>query len=134
MNDKITEAHRDRSAYIHILQSTPQQVQQNVESSRRQYALQERAGTLGFNSVVVVDDDLGISGAGGQQRRGFSRLLAAVCNGEVGAVFALEASRLARNNRDWHHLIDLCVLTRTLVVDADGIYDPRLLNDCFFLA
>jgi DNA invertase Pin-like site-specific DNA recombinase len=133
MNDKITEAHRDRSAYIYIRQSTPQQVQQNVESSRRQYALQERAGTLGFNSVVVVDDDLGISGAGGQQRPGFSRLLAAVCNGEVGAVFALEASRLARNNRDWHHLIDLCVLTRTLVVDADGIYDPRLLNDRLLL-
>jgi DNA invertase Pin-like site-specific DNA recombinase len=133
MNDKITEAHRDRSAYIYIRQSTLQQVQHNVESNRRQYALKERAATLGFNSVVVVDDDLGISGAGTQQRPGFSRLLAAVCNGEVGAVFALEASRLARNNRDWHHLIDLCVLTRTLVVDADGIYDPRLLNDRLLL-
>lgn len=133
MNDKITEAHRDRSAYIYIRQSTLQQVQHNVESNRRQYALRERAGALGFSSVVVVDDDLGISGAGTQQRPGFSRLLAAVCNGEVGAVFALEASRLARNNRDWHHLIDLCVLTRTLVVDADGIYDPRLLNDRLLL-
>lgn len=133
MNDKITEAHRDRSAYIYIRQSTLQQVQHNVESNRRQYALRERAATLGFSSVVVVDDDLGISGAGTQQRPGFSRLLAAVCNAEVGAVFALEASRLARNNRDWHHLIDLCVLTRTLVVDADGIYDPRLLNDRLLL-
>lgn len=133
MNDKITEAHRDRSAYIYIRQSTLQQVQHNVESNRRQYALRERAATLGFSSVVVVDDDLGISGAGTQQRPGFSRLLAAVCDGEVGAVFALEASRLARNNRDWHHLIDLCVLTRTLVVDADGIYDPRLLNDRLLL-
>ena len=133
MNDKITEAHLDRSAYIYIRQSTLQQVQHNLESNRRQYALKERAGTLGFSSVVVVDDDLGISGAGTQQRPGFSRLLAAVCNGEVGAVFALEASRLARNNRDWHHLIDLCVLTRTLVVDADGIYDPRLLNDRLLL-
>lgn len=133
MNDKITESHRDRAAYIYIRQSTLQQVQQNVESNRRQYALRERAATLGFNSVVVVDEDLGISGAGTQQRPGFSRLLAAVCNGEVGAVFALEASRLARNNRDWHHLIDLCVLTRTLVVDADGIYDPRLLNDRLLL-
>ena len=133
MNDKITEAHRERSAYIYIRQSTLQQVQHNLESNRRQYALRERAGTLGFSSVVVVDDDLGISGAGTQQRPGFSRLLAAVCNGEVGAVFALEASRLARNNRDWHHLIDLCVLTRTLVVDADGIYDPRLLNDRLLL-
>jgi DNA invertase Pin-like site-specific DNA recombinase len=133
MNDKITDAHRDRSAYIYIRQSTLQQVQHNVESNRRQYALRERASTLGFSSVVVVDDDLGISGAGTQQRPGFSRLLAAVCDGEVGAVFALEASRLARNNRDWHHLIDLCVLTRTLVVDADGIYDPRLLNDRLLL-
>ena len=133
MNEKITLAHRDRCAYIYIRQSTLQQVQQNVESHRRQYALRERAGTLGFNSVVVIDEDLGISGAGTQQRPGFSRLLAAVCNGEVGAVFALEASRLARNNRDWHHLIDLCVLTRTLVVDADGIYDPRLLNDRLLL-
>jgi DNA invertase Pin-like site-specific DNA recombinase len=133
MNDKITEAHRERSAYIYIRQSTLQQVHHNLESNRRQYALRERAATLGFSSVVVVDDDLGISGAGTQQRPGFSRLLAAVCNGEVGAVFALEASRLARNNRDWHHLIDLCVLTRTLVVDADGIYDPHLLNDRLLL-
>lgn len=133
MNDKITEAHRDRSAYIYIRKSTLQQVQHNVESNRRQYALRERAAALGFNSVIVVDDDLGVSGSGTQQRPGFSRLLAAVCNGEVGAVFALEASRLARNNRDWHHLIDLCVLTRTLVVDADGIYDPRLLNDRLLL-
>lgn len=133
MNDKLTEAHLNRSAYIYIRQSTLQQVQHNVESNRRQYALRERAATLGFSSVVVVDDDLGISGSGIQQRPGFSRLLAAVCNGEVGAVFALEASRLARNNRDWHHLIDLCVLTRTLVVDADGVYDPGLVNDRLLL-
>ena len=133
MNEKITEEHRGRSAYIYIRQSTLQQVQHNVESNRRQYALTERAKTLGFSSVIVVDDDLGISGAGTRGRPGFSRLLAAVCNGEVGAVFALEASRLARNNRDWHHLIDLCVLTRTVVVDADGIYDPRILNDRLLL-
>lgn len=133
MNDKITQAHRDRAAYIYVRQSTLQQVQHNMESNRRQYALRERAETLGFHTVIVVDDDLGVSGAGTQQRPGFSRLLAAVCNAEVGAVFALEASRLARNNRDWHHLIDLCVLTRTLVVDADGIYDPRLLNDRLLL-
>ena len=133
MNDKITEAHRNRAAYIYIRQSTLQQVQHNVESNKRQYDLRDRATTLGFNSVVVVDDDLGISGAGTQQRPGFSRMLAAVCNGDVGAVFALEASRLARNNRDWHHLIDLCMLTRTLVVDADGIYDPRILNDRLLL-
>jgi len=133
MNEKITEDHLERAAYIYIRQSTPQQVQQNLESQRRQYALEDRARALGFEAVIVIDDDLGVSGAGSHQRPGFSRLLAAVCNGEVGAVFALEASRLARNNRDWHHLIDLCVLTRTLVIDADGIYDPRLLNDRLLL-
>src|SRR6185437_11869054 len=78
-------------------------------------------------------DDQGISGAGDHQRPGFGRLLAAVCEGRAGAVLALEASRLARNNRDWHHLIDLCVLTDTLVIDADGVYDPRLLNDRLLL-
>src|SRR5207344_1299391 len=89
--------------------------------------------TTGFASVVVVDDDLGRSGTGGQDRPGFGRLLAAVCEGTVGAVFALEASRLARNNRDWHHLIDLCALTATVLVDEDGVYDPRLLNDRLLL-
>ena len=133
MNEKITATHRDRAAYVYIWQSTLQQVQHNVESNRRQYALRERAKALGFSSVIVVDDDLGISGTGSRDRPGFSRLLTAVCNGEAGAVFALEASRLARNNRDWHHLIDLCVLTQTLVIDADGIYDPRMLNDRLLL-
>ena len=133
MNEKISSNHLERAAYIYIRQSSLHQVQHNVESSRRQYALKDRALLLGFEAVIVVDDDLGVSGAGNQERPGFSRLLAAVCNGEVGAVFALEASRLARNNRDWHHLIDLCVLTKTLVIDADGIYDPRLLNDRLLL-
>jgi DNA invertase Pin-like site-specific DNA recombinase len=133
MNDKITNKHLERAAYVYVRQSTMQQVRHNVESGRRQYELQDRARELGFETVVVVDDDLGISGAGGHERPGFARLLAAVCNGEVGGVFALEASRLARNNRDWHHLIDLCVLTETVVVDGDGIYDPRLLNDRLLL-
>src|ERR1700693_1178761 len=78
-------------------------------------------------------EDLGISGAGHHDRPGFSRLLTAICDGRVGAGLAMEASRLARNNRDWHHLIDLCVLTQTLVVDAEGIYDLRLLNDRLLL-
>ncbi|MEZ5324129.1 MAG: recombinase family protein [Verrucomicrobiales bacterium] len=133
MNEKITNKHLDRTAYVYIRQSTLQQVRHNVESGRRQYQLEDRARELGFEAVVVVDDDLGISGAGSHERPGFTRLLAAVCNGEVGGVFALEASRLARNNRDWHHLIDLCVLTETVVIDADGIYDPRLLNDRLLL-
>ena len=82
---------------------------------------------------MVIDEDLGVSGSGSRERPGFGRLLTAVCNGEAGAVFALEASRLARNNRDWHHLVDLCVFTETLVVDAEGIYDPRILNDRLLL-
>ncbi len=133
MNDKITAEHLSRPAYVYIRQSTLQQVRLNVESKRRQYGLEERARGLGFSKVVVVDDDLGLSGSGSRERPGFGRLLAAVCNGGVGAVFALEASRLARNSRDWHHLIDLCVLTRTLVIDADGIYDPRMVNDRLLL-
>ena len=133
MNDKITSKHLERAAYVYVRQSTLQQVRHNVESNRRQYALETRARELGFSTIVIVDDDLGISGAGSRERPGFARLLAAVCNGEVGGVFALEASRLARNNRDWHHLIDLCVFTETIVVDAEGIYDPRLLNDRLLL-
>jgi DNA invertase Pin-like site-specific DNA recombinase len=133
MNDKIGSTQLERAAFVYIRQSTLQQVRHNLESNRRQYELQDRARELGFHKVVVIDDDLGISGSGSRERPGFGRLLTAVCNGDVGAVFALEASRLARNNRDWHHLIDLCVLTETVVVDADGIYDPRLLNDPLLL-
>jgi DNA invertase Pin-like site-specific DNA recombinase len=133
VSDKISDKQLGRAAYVYIRQSTLQQVRHNLESNRRQYALRERALELGFPEVVVIDDDLGISGAGHRERPGFGRLLAAVCDGKVGAVFALEASRLARNNRDWHHLIDLCVLTETVVVDAEGIYDPRLLNDRLLL-
>ena len=105
------------------------QVHNHRESRRRQYDLTARAGQLGFSDIVVIDEDQGRSGSGAEERPGFGRLLAAVCEGRVGAVLALEASRLARNNRDWHHLIDLCALTGTLVIDDDGVYDPRLLND-----
>ena len=117
MNDKIRPVHLQRAAYVYIRQSTLHQVRNHLESQRRQYELRERAKELGFNEVVVIDEDLGVSGSGNRERRGFGRLLAAVCEGQVGAVLALEASRLARNNRDWHHLIDLCVITDTLVID-----------------
>jgi DNA invertase Pin-like site-specific DNA recombinase len=109
------------------------QVRNNLESQRRQYGLDERARDLGFTEVHVIDEDLGRSGSGVQDRPGFARLLAVVCEARVGAVLAIEASRLARNNREWHHLVDLCSLTETLVIDHDGVYDPRLLNDRLLL-
>ena len=127
--EKIRPTHRERAAYVYIRQSTLQQVRHHQESQRRQYELQQLARELGFAQVLVIDDDLGVSGSGSKERPGFGRLLTAVCEGKVGGVLALEASRLARNNRDWHHLIDLCVLTDTLVIDGDGVYDPRQLND-----
>jgi DNA invertase Pin-like site-specific DNA recombinase len=131
--EKIQATHRERSAYVYIRQSSMQQVRHAKEGQQRQYALEARAQELGFPRVEVIDDDLGKSGSGAVERPGFGRLLTAVCEGTVGAVFALEASRLARNNRDWHHLIDLCAMTDTLVIDEDGVYDPRSVNDRLLL-
>jgi len=133
MSEKIQPSHTERDAYVYLRQSSMQQVRTRLEGQRRQYDLQERALALGFQRVVVIDEDLGRSGTGSVERPGFGRLLAAVCSGKVGAVLALEASRLARNNRDWHHLIDLCAMADTLVIDHDGIYDPSLLNDWLLL-
>ena len=133
MSEKIKAHHLERAAYVYVRQSTPHQVRNHLESKERQYALAARAEQLGFQQVVVIDEDLGRSGAGLQERPGFGRLLACVCQGLAGAVLALEASRLARNNRDWHHLVDLCALTETLLIDSDGIYDPRQLNDRLIL-
>jgi len=109
------------------------QVLGNLESQKRQYALADAARAAGFVSVTVIDDDLGRSGSGLAARPGFQRLVAELCAGAVGAVFCLEASRLARNGRDWHHLVDLCALTSALVIDPDGAYDPRLINDRLLL-
>ena len=133
MNEKINAEHLQRAAYVYIRQSSAHQVRHHKEGQRRQYELAERARGLGFREVVVIDEDLGRSGSGREERPGFGRVLAGVCQGEVGAVLALEASRLARNNRDWHHLVDLCALTATLIIDADGIYEPRELNDRLLL-
>jgi DNA invertase Pin-like site-specific DNA recombinase len=133
MNDKIRPEHRQRAAYVYVRQSTQYQVRHHREGQQRQYDLEPRARQLGFGQVVVIDEDLGRSGSGMQERPGFGRLLAAVCQGLAGAVLALEASRLARNNRDWHHLVDLCALTGTLIIDDDGIYDPKVLNDRLLL-
>jgi len=124
----ITADHLTRSAIVYIRQSTFHQVTNNIESGRRQYGLVERARQLGWNDVQVIDDDLGRSG-GGIARPGFEKLLAAICERRVGAVFSIEASRLARNGRDWHTLLEFCGLVGTLIIDEDGIYDPRMPND-----
>jgi len=125
---KITPDHLVRSAHVYIRQSTLDQVHRNHESRRRQYGLAERARQLGWGDVVVIDDDLAISGDG-VKRPGFERLLVAICEGRVGAVLTIEASRLARNGRDWHTLLEFCGLVNCLIMDEDGIYDPRLPND-----
>ena len=129
---KITADHLGRGAFVYIRQSTADQLLHNPESRRRQYGLADRGRQLGWTAVEVIDDDLGRSG-GGINRPGFERLLAAICAGRVGAVFAIEASRLARNGRDWHTLIEFCGLVGTVIVDEDGIYNPRHPNDRLLL-
>lgn len=122
-----------RKAVVYVRQSTSQQVQSNLESQRRQYELVEVARRRGFSSVEVIDDDLGRSASGAVARPGFDRLVAALCAGQVGAVLCLDASRLARNGRDWHHLLELCGLVEARVIDLDGVYDPCRPNDRLLL-
>ena len=129
---KISLDHLARSAVVYVRQSTAEQVAHNLESQRRQYGLAERARLLGWHDVEVIDDDLGRS-AGGVRRPGFERLLAAICEGRVGAVMSVEASRLARNGRDWHTLLEFCGLVGTVIVDEDGVYDPASPNDRLLL-
>ncbi len=129
---KITADHLARRACVYVRQSTPGQVRHNLESQRLQYALVDRARTLGWQDVDVIDDDLGISGSG-THRPGFERLLRALCSGQVGAVFSIEASRLARNGRDWHTLLEFCSVVGALLIDAENLYDPRLTNDRLLL-
>jgi len=129
---RITSEHLGRGAYVYVRQSTADQVLNNHESRRRQYALVDRARALGWNTVEVIDDDLGRSGSG-IARPGFEKLLAAICEGRVGGVVSIEASRLARNGRDWHTLLEFCGLVGTVIVDEDGVYDPRHPNDRLLL-
>ena len=133
-HQKITGAHLNRKAYLYVRQSTLRQVFENTESTKRQYALRERAVALGwpFENVVVIDSDLGQSGAD-SDREGFQKLVAAVGIGEVGVVLGLEVSRLARNNADWHRLLEICALTDTLILDEDGLYNPAHFNDRLLL-
>lgn len=130
--NKIGAEHLSRTAYLYVRQSTPGQLINNPESRRRQYGLKDRAHALGWEDVVVIDDDLGHT-ASGPERVGFEQLLTAVCTNTAGAVFAIEASRLARNGRDWHTLLEFCGLVNCLIIDEDGVYDPKQVNDRLLL-
>ena len=130
LSEKIFRRHRERLAIVYIRQSTMQQVERHQESTRLQYALVDRAFQLGWarETIVVIDDDLGRSGATIEGRLGFQRLVAEVGLGNVGLVLGVEMSRLARSCRDWHQLLEICALFDTLIADVDGVYDPSHFN------
>jgi excisionase family DNA binding protein len=131
--DNLPATVLDRKAVVYVRQSTQAQVETNTESRRRQYELVETARAHGFRSIEVIDDDLGRSASGMNERPGFDRLVAWLCAGNVGAVLCFDASRLARNGRDWHHLLELCGLVEARVIDLDGVYDPSRPNDRLLL-
>jgi DNA invertase Pin-like site-specific DNA recombinase len=135
LNPKIAEHHLNKAAYIYVRQSTPGQVLHHQESTERQYALRQTAIELGWSESTIrtLDRDLGMTGTQMAGREDFKTLVADVSMGQVGAVFALEVSRLARSNLDWHRLLELCALTQTLVIDEDGCYDPSDFNDGLLL-
>jgi len=130
-NTKIADQHLSRQAYVYVRQSTPGQVRFNQESTERQYNLAGKAQSLGWSPerIRTLDRDLGQSGARMTGREDFKALVSDVALGQVGAIFSLEASRLARSNQDWHRLLELCAITGTLVIDEDGCYDPADFND-----
>src|SRR5271169_5955887 len=132
---KVTQEHLKRDAYLYVRQSTPRQVLENSESTKRQYALRQRAIALGWHSdrIVVIDNDLGQSGASAVDREGFKKLVAEVGMGHAGLVIGLEVSRLARNSADWHRLLEICAFNDTLILDEDGIYNPGAFNDRLLL-
>src|ERR1700730_11042406 len=132
---KMTAEHLRRDAFVYVRQSTLRQVFENTESTQRQYALRDRAIALGWplERIHTIDNDLGISGAHAENRDGFQHLVTEVALGHAGIVLGLEVSRLARNNADWHRLLELAALTSTLILDEDGIYDPPHFNDRLLL-
>src|ERR1700734_2300947 len=134
-HQKIRAEHLGRDAFLYVRQSTLRQVFENTESSKRQYALRERAAALGWplERIHTIDTDQGISGANAENRDGFQHLVTEVALGHAGIVLGLEVSRLARNNADWHRLLELAALTSTLILDEDGIYDPAHFNDRLLL-
>jgi DNA invertase Pin-like site-specific DNA recombinase len=129
--ERVTAGHPRRNAYLYVRRSTLRQVLENTESTQRQYALRQRAVALGWpaEQVVVIDSDLGQSGASAADREGFQRLVSEVGLGRAGIVLGLEVSRSARNCSDWHHLLELCALTGPLILDEDGLYNPNHFND-----
>jgi DNA invertase Pin-like site-specific DNA recombinase len=135
MVSKVTAAHLARTAYLYVRQSSLRQVMHNTESTERQYALRQRAVALGWpaEQIVVIDSDQGRSGASADGREGFQRLVADVGLGKAGIVLGLEVSRLARNNADWHRLLEISALSGTLICDEDGLYDPGDFNDRLLL-
>ena len=132
---KVTGAHLTRTAYMYVRQSTLRQVLTNTESATRQYALRQKAIALGWDAerIVTIDTDQGQSGASAADREGFQRLVADVGMGRAGIVLGLEVSRLARNNADWHRLLQICAMSATLICDEDGLYDPTDFNDRLLL-
>lgn len=124
-HQKVQASHLKRNAYLYIRQSTLRQVFENTESTKRQYALRQRAVALGWSEerIIVIDSDLGQSGASSADREGFQRLVAEVGLGHAGIVLGLEVSRLARNSADWHRLLEICAITDTLILDEDGVYE-----------
>ncbi len=135
ITEKIQPHHLTKQAYIYLRQSSMAQVRFNQESTQRQYALQGKAQQLGWSPLIIriLDGDLGISGAQSSNREDFKTLVADVSMGKVGAVFALEASRLSRSCTDWHRLLELCAMTNTLIIDEDGCYNPSDFNDQLLL-
>ena len=132
---KVTSFHRERLAVVYLRQSSMAQVREHTESTMRQYGLAGEAERLGWApaNVQVIDTDLGISGRFGVTREGFGDLVTLVCRGEVGAIFGIEISRLARSNADVARLIEFARITDTLLIDSDGIYDPADVNDRMLL-
>jgi len=135
IHQKVTASHLRRDAYLYVRQSTVRQVFENTESTRRQYALRERAVAMGWpiERVIVIDSDQGQSGASSVDREGFQKLVGDVGMGRAGIVLGLEVSRLARNSTDWHRLLEICALTDTLILDEDGLYNPSDFNDRLLL-
>ena len=127
---KVTPQHLARKAVVYLRQSSPKQVQDNLQSQRLQYALRDKAQTLGFRDAEIIDDDLGSSAAlGAKVREGFTQLLGSVALGDVGMVLSVEVARLSRTDKDWCHLLELCQVFGTLIADADHIYDLSTMDD-----